>query len=156
LDVFPNLEYVENIANLDSQSSPPPLPRRETYPGACALLSDYITELWECDAHVYFETNLQNNPYYPLATYEEYKYTQCGIKRKGLKTYYDNVLTEENTHLHFPSFTNGDGIQKLVASLPEDQALGEWELLTLKDMSWNDNQQRPIKYLSRDIVKSMR
>jgi hypothetical protein len=73
-----------------------------------------------------------------------------------MKTYYDKVLMEENTSLHFPSFNNGDGVQKLVADMPDDQALGEWELHTLEDMRWNDNHQRPIKYGSRDIIKTMR
>jgi len=58
--------------------------------------------------------------------------------------------------LRFPTFKNGDGVQKLVASMPDDQALWEWELHTPEDMWWYDNHQWPIKYWSRDIIKSMR
>ena len=66
------------------------------------------------------------------------------------------MLKEENTALYFPSLKNRDGVQKLVASMTDDLGLGEWELHTLEDMGWNDNHQRPIKYWTRDIIKSMR
>jgi hypothetical protein len=56
-----------------------------------------------------------------------------------MMTYNDNVLKEENTATRFPSFKNRDGIKKLMASMPDELALGEWELHTLKNMKCNDN-----------------
>jgi hypothetical protein len=126
LHTFPYLQHVENIAATESQPQPP-LPGTEIDLGAGAPLMDYIAEPWERDAQGCLETNVQSNPYYPFAMCEEYKYIQCGIKKKGVKTYYDNMLMEENTTLHFQSFQNGDVVQELVASIPDDQALREWE-----------------------------
>jgi hypothetical protein len=62
-----------------------------------------------------------------------------------MKTYYDKVLKEENTTLPFPGFKNMDAVQKCLASLPDDQVLGQWKLHTLEDMQWNDNHQWPLK-----------
>jgi len=59
-----------------------------------------------------------------IAMWERYTYIQCRKKKKGMNTYYDNVLREGNTALRFPWFKNRDGAQELVASMPDDEAPG--------------------------------
>jgi len=155
LDAIPNLDDGEHIADSESKL-PPPLPRTRIYPCAGAPPTDFIAEPLECNIQWCLETNLQNNTYYLFVTREEYKYIQCGINKQGMKTYYDKVLKKENTVLRFPRFKNGHRVQKLVASIPNDQPLSEWELHTLKDMRWNDNHQCPVKHWSQAIIKTMR
>jgi len=111
--VLPYLEQVENIADSDSEPLPPPLPRTEIYPSTGASPIGHIVKPWEHDPKGCLERNLQINSYNRFATCEEYKYMQCGIKKKGMKTCYDNILREENPALCFPCFKNGVGTQKL-------------------------------------------
>jgi hypothetical protein len=70
--------------------------------------------------------------------------------------YYNKVLMEENTSVHFQRFNSADGAQKLVARMLDDRPCMEWELQTLEDMRWKDNRQHPLKYCSRIIFQSIR
>jgi len=70
-----------------------------------------------------------------------------------MKTYDDNVLKEEIAAPHFLQFKNGHCFQHLVAGMPDDQALVEWEVHTLEDRRSNDNHQCAINYWSQDIIK---
>jgi len=45
-------------------------------------------------------------------------------------------------------------MQKLVAGMTDDLAPREWELDALKDIKCIDNHQRPIRFWSREIIKS--
>jgi len=81
--------------------------------------------------------------------------SSVGHKKKGMRTYYDDLLKEANNALRLPIFRHGDGFRKPVASVPDNHALAEWEWLTLEDMRWNDNHQCPITSWSWDIIKRM-
>jgi hypothetical protein len=82
LHAIPCLEYVENNGDTESQP-PPPLPWMEIYPEPGARLIDFIAEQWERDAQGYLETNLQNNPYYPIAMGEEYNISSVGSRSRA-------------------------------------------------------------------------
>jgi hypothetical protein len=71
-----------------------------------------------------------------------------------MQTYYDNELKGANLALHFRSFENWDGVQMLVANMPDDEADGEWKVHTLKEMRLNDTNQHLVKYWSQDIINS--
>jgi len=90
--------------------------------------------------------DIQNNAYSTFAMHDEDKYIQWAITQKSMKMYYDNVMKEENTALHFWSFKNGDGVQKVMATMADDHALRKWKLHSFKNMRWNGNLQYPIEY----------
>ena len=150
--MFKYLEHGEYITDSDPQPPPPPVPRSQTELRTGALLRNYIAEPWQPNTQSWLETTRQRNPHFLFATLEDYKYIQCGIKKKGIKTYYDNMLKEGNTTLCLKSFKNGDGVQKLMASIPYDHGVRKWERHTLIDKIWNDHHQHPIKYWSRHII----
>jgi len=155
LNPFPYLEHIEIIANVESQPQPPTLSMTELYSGTGSPLRDYMAGWWESNPQGCLESNVQYNPYYPLVTHEEYQYIQWGINKKGMKLYYDNMMKEENTAQHLGSLKNMNGFQQLMASMRDTQVVGECELHTLGDMRWNDNHTPPVKYCSRNIIKSM-
>lgn len=79
---------------------------------------------------------------------EEFKYIHSGIEKKDRMMFYNNVLKEDNPALHFPSVQNKDGVQKKVASMPDDLTRAEWALSTLDDIKSNDYHLCTIKYWS--------
>jgi hypothetical protein len=113
----------------------------EIYPGHGVTLIDCTAEPSERDAVGGLETHLQHNHYYPFAMRRKSKSMQCGIKKQGVKMYYDNMLKEKNAALQVRSFKMGDGVRNIMATVSADQAVGLWELHTLKDMGWTDNHQ---------------
>jgi len=117
--------------------------------------ANYIAGPCERDTQSVLEIHLQHNHYNPFVMHEEYIYIQCGIQKRVMKRNYENLLKEANTALCFPSFINWNGVQKLRAITPDDQAHWEWEVHTLEDMRWNDNHQPCIKFWSWDIIKSI-
>ena len=101
LDAFPYIKHVENVADSESQPPTPPVALPDKHPSASAPLEDNIAEPWEPDAQGCLEKKLQSNPYYLFAMGEKYNYIRCGIRKKQMKTYSDNVLKKGHTALLF-------------------------------------------------------
>jgi hypothetical protein len=150
---LPTAKNLQHIIDLESQPPPPSLSKTGTDHGPGAPQSEYVSEPLTHDTQGCLETNVHNDPYYPFATHEEYKYILCGNKEKGMMTYYDNVLKEEYTAQHVPNFQNRVCVQKLGAGMPDHQALVEWKLHTLEDTKWNHTHQYHIIFWSQDIIK---
>jgi len=125
MDAFLYMKHVVNMVDSESQPLPPAPLLTETSWGAAVLQSDYNTVQWECDTQGCFVTINQYHVYYPFATGEEKIYIHYGVVMQGMMTYYDQWLQEANIALRFQSFKNGDGVNKLMGSLPDNQALGE-------------------------------
>ncbi|KAF8542578.1 hypothetical protein BDD12DRAFT_802789 [Trichophaea hybrida] len=115
LDPFPHLKHIEINTESESQQPWHLLLGTESCSGAGLLQSDNIDEPPDRDTQGFPKTNLQNHSYYPYGMAEEYKYTQCGIKKRGMKKYYNNILKEANNILDFPSFNLRDDVSKLAA-----------------------------------------
>jgi hypothetical protein len=90
---------LENIADAEPQPPPHSLLQMEIYPGRGVPLIDCTAEPSERDAVGGLEIHLQNNHYYPFAMRRKSKSMQCGIKKQGVKTYYDDMLKEKNAAL---------------------------------------------------------
>lgn len=99
--------------------------------------------------------NPQNYLYYQFASHVEYKHMQCGIRRKGMKTYQNNVLKEENTTMCVHSIKHGDGVNLLVARMQHNQAPRDRELHTPNHTRLNANHEHHIKHCRQDIITSI-
>jgi hypothetical protein len=134
LEAISYCEYAENILEVQSEQLPPLLPQTEMNASTCSPLSNYIAVGLERDPLGCLVMNLHTVPTTCFPMCKENKYIEIGIKNNGKKTSYGNRLMEDIMALHFLSFNKLDGVQKLMASMPSDQAVREWELLTPKDM----------------------
>jgi hypothetical protein len=133
------LKSLKNIIYPESPPTPAPMTRTDSFLGSGTPLSKYIAEYWECKAPGCLETNLQYNPSNLFATRKCYTCIPCETKNKVIKRYYKNMLMKKHARLRFQSFKTGDGLEQLVASMPDDQSLREWELHTLRNIRWKSN-----------------
>jgi len=102
LDMISDLEYLQIIADLESETPPPNVPQTEQLPAATAPQETTIAEQWQNDPHGFLQRNLQNNLYYLFGMREESKYLKHRIQKMGKKKYSDNVQQGRKHHSSFP------------------------------------------------------